>query len=70
MGNEHIGKAVLLLQILHQIQHLGLDGHIQRRYRLVADNEFRIQCERPGNPDPLPLAAGEFMGKAVGLIGG
>ncbi|MNW59658.1 hypothetical protein D3C74_375880 [compost metagenome] len=57
MGDEHVGQTILLLQILHQIEHLCLNRYIQRGDRLIADDELWIQRQRAGNADPLPLAA-------------
>ena len=39
MGDEQIGQAQLLLQVLQQVDDLALDGDIERRYRLVADDD-------------------------------
>ena len=39
MGNEHIGQIQLILQILHQVQNLCLNGHVQSRDRLIADHQ-------------------------------
>ena len=36
--NEHVGETELLLEILEQIEHLPLYGHIERRHRLVRDD--------------------------------
>ena len=29
MRNEQVGRAGLLLDVFHQVDHLGLDGHVQ-----------------------------------------
>src|SRR5262249_15120480 len=39
--NEDVGQAELLLQLLKQVDDLRLDRHVERRYRLVADDELR-----------------------------
>ena len=57
MGNEQVGQAQLILQIIKHIDDLGLNAHVQSGDRLVADNEFRIDRERAGNADALTLAA-------------
>ena len=57
MGNEQIGKMKLILQLLQYIDNLGLDGYIQGRYRLIADNKFRLRSQSPGYADSLPLSA-------------
>ena len=43
-----------------QPQHLGLHGDVQRAGGLVADQQFGLGRERPGDADPLALAAGEL----------
>ncbi|MNF68235.1 hypothetical protein D3C84_500870 [compost metagenome] len=69
MGDEDEGEPHLLLQGLEQVDHLGLDGDIQRRDRLVADDHLGLQDQRPGDADALALAAGELMGVAVHQVG-
>ena len=41
----------------------------KRRHRFVADDEVRLQCQRAGDADALPLAARELVGKQVPLVG-
>ncbi len=56
-------RGVLLprLHLEHQIQNLRLDGHVERRRRLVGDQEIRCQRKRHRDHDPLALASGELM---------
>ena len=63
--NKHIGKVQLLLQILHQVKNLGLDGYVQGRYRLVAYDELRINRQCPGDSDSLAPAAVQLMGICI-----
>ena len=65
MGNEHIRQVEFLFDVLHQVDDLSLNGHVQGADRFIADHKFRIQRNRPGNSHTLPLAAGKFMGIAV-----
>ena len=44
VGDEHISQALLLLQILKQIENLGLDRNIQGGHRLVADDKLGVDC--------------------------
>ena len=44
MGNEDIGQAQILLQLLEQVQNLRLNGNIQSGYRLITDDKFRSYC--------------------------
>ena len=55
------------MQVLHQVQYLGLDGDIQSRHRLVTDDQGRVEGKGPGHPDPLPLAAGKLVG-VLGVV--
>ncbi len=51
----------LFLQLLEQVEHLGLHRDVERRDRFVADDELGLDRQGPGDADPLPLAAGEFV---------
>ena len=42
VGDEEVGEAELALQVLHQVQDLRLHRDVERRGRLVADQEIRI----------------------------
>ena len=59
--DEEVGELELLLQLLEEIDDLCLDRHVERRDRLVRDDEIRIQRECAGEADALPLAAGELV---------
>src|SRR5207245_1136932 len=61
MGNEEISEPQLLLQVLQQIDDLGLDRYVQRRHRLVADNQLGFDRERPRDTDALTLPARELV---------
>ena len=50
-----------VLQGFEQVQDLRLHRHVERRSRLVADDQFRLHGQRPGNGNALALAAGEFV---------
>ena len=47
------------LQVVEQVEDLGLHRHVEGRDRLVADEEVGLEHEGPGDADPLALAAGE-----------
>jgi len=55
--DEQIGKAQLLLQVLKQVNDLGLDRDVERGDGLVANYEAWIERQRAGYSDPLALAA-------------
>ena len=59
--DEQVGEAHALLQVAHQVQHLRLHRHVERRGRLVADQEFRMRGQRAGDGDALALAAGKLV---------
>ena len=63
--NEQIGELQLPLEILQQVDDLRLNRDVERRHRFVAHHEAGPQGKGPRDTDPLPLAAGEFMGVAL-----
>ena len=69
VADEDVGEAEPLLQILQQIEHLAADRDVERRDRLVADDQLRIDRQRAGNGDALALAAGELVRVALGVRG-
>src|SRR5260370_37202473 len=56
VGDEQIGKPELALQIAQQVDHLRLHRDVERRDRLIADDQARVKRERAGDADPLALA--------------
>ena len=64
VGDEEVGDAEVALQLDEEVEHLGLDALVQRRHRLVADDELRVGGERAGDRYALELAAGELVGEA------
>ena len=69
VGDEQVRQAVLVLQIFKHIDDLCLNGNIQRRDGLVADDKLRVHSQSAGDADALALAAGEFVRIAVGMLG-
>src|SRR6266702_770188 len=63
VADEHVGQAELVLKVAHQIEDLRLHGDVERRSRLVADDELGVGGERPRDCDALALAAGKLMRK-------
>lgn len=45
VADEQVGQAQLLLQVLHEVEDLGLDGHVQGGHGLVGDDEVGRQGE-------------------------
>ena len=69
VGDEHVGQPELALELLQQVQDLRLDRDVERGDRLVADDEVRLEDERPGDADALALAAGELVRVAAAWYG-
>ena len=67
--DEQVGQAELVLQVHHEIEDLRLDRHVQRRHRLVADDQARLQRERARDADALALPAGELVRIVVDVLG-
>ena len=61
VADHNVGKAESFLQFQEQVDDLGTDGDIQRRYGFVADDNFGIEDQRASDADALTLAAREFM---------
>ena len=70
VGDEEVGEAELVLEVVEQVDDLRLDRDVEGGDRLVGDDQLRLQRQRPGDPDPLPLAAGELVREAVVVLGG
>ena len=67
VGDEQIRQVQLVLQVHQQVNDLRLDRHVERRHRLVADDELWIERERARDTDALALAAGELVWIGVHL---
>ena len=61
VSDEEIGQAQFLLQVDEKVHDLCLDGDIERRHRLVGDDQRRVERERAGDTDALPLSTAEFV---------
>ena len=68
VADEEVGEAALPLQVAQKIDDLALHREIERRGRLVEHDELRIEHQRAGDGDALPLAAGKFVREAVQRI--
>ena len=69
VGDEEIGEAEVALEVLQEVDDLGPDRDVQGGDRLVGDDELRLQGQRPGDADPLALAAAEGVGIAAAGVG-
>jgi hypothetical protein len=52
----------LARELCEQVDDLRLDRNIESGDRLVGDNEFGFDSERPRDRDALALSAGELVG--------
>ena len=59
--DEEIGQLEVSLELFEQIDDLRPNRNVERRDRLVADDEVRIHRERARDSDPLSLAARELV---------
>src|SRR5262245_37344052 len=62
-------RLIELCHAANEIDDLRLDGHVERRYRLIANDQLRRYRERARNSDPLSLPAGELMRVSPHVIG-
>ena len=61
VGDHDDGHAQLLLERLHELEDLGLDGDVERRGGLVGDQDIGLARERHGDHDALAHAAGVLV---------
>src|SRR5918911_69380 len=64
MANEQVGNPELALQILQQRHDLGANRHVQGGHRFVQHDEPGRGGDRPGDGNPLALAAAELVREA------
>ncbi len=56
VGDEQAGEADLPLQLLEQVEHAGLHRHVERRRRLVGDQQAWARAPAPGRCRPAGAA--------------
>ena len=61
VGDEDQRHAELALEVADQVQDLGLHEHVERRDRLVGDDQVGPERQRRGDRHPLALAARELV---------
>ena len=61
MRDDDQRDVELARQVLHQLENLRLNRHVERGGRLVGDDQFRIAGESDGDHHALAHAAGELM---------
>ncbi len=62
VGDEDHGRVGVPLQIAHEVQDLRLDRDVQRRRRLVRDQQLGLTGQGHRDHDSLRHATGEFVG--------
>ncbi len=67
--DEDVGQRKPALQLGHQVEDLRLHRHVQRRGRLVADEQIGLARQRARDRDALALAAGELVGILFAVVG-
>ncbi len=68
VADEHIGQAEVAAQLGEQVQDLRLDRYVERRGRLVAHDDPRLQHQGTGDRHPLALTARQLAREAVGHV--
>ena len=58
-----------MLEVAEQVEDRRLHRHVEGRDRLVGDQERGRDRERPREPDPLALTAGELVRVAMPDLG-
>ena len=61
VGDEDQRHAELALEVADEVQDLGLDEHVERRDRLVGDDQVGPERQRRCDRDPLALPARELV---------
>jgi hypothetical protein len=62
--DKEVGHIQPVAQVRQHVQHVGLHRDVERRHRLVTDDELRRGGERARDADALLLAAGQLVGIA------
>lgn len=57
VADEEVGEVEFVLQVLEQVDDLGLDADVEGAGGLVADDEAGLEGEGSGDGDALTLAA-------------
>src|SRR5689334_9919398 len=69
VSDEQISQSELPLKIAKQIEDLSLDRDIERRDRFVTHNQLRLDGQRSGDADALPLTSGKFVRITICVFG-
>jgi hypothetical protein len=61
VGDQHDRHLELVLELVQELEDLGLDRDVERRRGLVGDEELRVARQRHGDHDALAHAARELV---------
>jgi hypothetical protein len=70
VSNQQQRQIEAGLQLANELQHLRLDGDVERRRRLVGDDERRPAGEGDGDHHALPHAPGKLVRVVADAFGG
>ena len=65
VGDEQDGQVAGLPQFVEQVEHLGLDGHVESGGRLVRDQQVGVAGQSDGDHHPLAHPARQLVGVGV-----
>ena len=68
VGDKKVGRLVLLLVFLKEMDDLGLGDHVQHAGGFVQNDEFRLQHQDPRQGGSLKLAAGKLQRCPVEML--
>ena len=63
--DEHVCQSGIVLDLAQQVEHLSLNGDVERTGGLVAHQDLGSTGERAGDADALALPTGELDGAAM-----
>ena len=66
--DEDQREAVAGLHVLEQVEDLRLHRHVERRHRLVADDQLRVGDDGARDRDALALSTGELVRPTTALL--
>ena len=69
VSDEDVGQSEFVLQLLHQVDHLGLHRHVEGGDGLVTDENLGVERNASGDADALALTTGELVGVAIDVLG-
>jgi hypothetical protein len=61
VADEQVSEAQLFAQVHEQVQHLRLDGHVERADGFIGDDQFGVHGQGTGDGDTLALTTRELV---------